>query len=210
MSTLIPIREPGATAAAGPSWRAFLELGFRPLYLAGASWALVSVLIWIFVPHWAGGELAGLPWHAHEMLWGFVATIAIGFLLTAGANWTGITPLAGPPLGALLALWAAARVGYLLPQPSALWAAAAAEFLFFAIAAAATLATSVQATPPSPSAALLQCGGYLDRLPKDPWGNEYQYLQPGTHGAVDIFSLGADGQPGGEDVNADIGNWNLE
>ena len=50
-------------------------------------------------------------------------------------------------------------------------------------------------------------GGYLDRLPKDPWGNEYQYLQPGTHGAVDIFSLGADGQPGGEDVNADIGNW---
>ena len=137
MSTLIPIREPGATAAAGPSWRAFLELGFRPLYLAGASWALVSVLIWIFVPHWAGGELAGLPWHAHEMLWGFVATIAIGFLLTAGANWTGITPLAGPPLGALLALWAAARVGYLLPQPSALWVAAAAEFLFFAVAAAA-------------------------------------------------------------------------
>ena len=70
MSTLIPIREPGATAAAGPSWRAFLELGFRPLYLAGASWALVSVLIWIFAPHWAGGELAGLPWHAHEMLVG--------------------------------------------------------------------------------------------------------------------------------------------
>lgn len=137
MSTLIPIREPGATAAAGPSWRAFLELGFRPLYLAGASWALVSVLIWIFAPHWTGGELAGLPWHAHEMLWGFVATIAIGFLLTAGANWTGITPLAGPPLGGLLALWAVARVGYLLPQPSAMWIAVAAEFMFFAIAAAA-------------------------------------------------------------------------
>lgn len=53
-------------------------------------------------------------------------------------------------------------------------------------------------------------GGYLDRLPKDPWGNEYQYLQPGTRGTVDIYSLGADGQPGGEEVNADIGNWNLE
>lgn len=137
MPTLIPIREPGASAAAGPSWRAFLELGFRPLYLAGTGWAMVSVLIWIFAPHWAGGELAGLAWHAHEMLWGFVATIAIGFLLTAGANWTGITPLAGSSLGALLALWAAARVGYLLPQPAALWAAAAAEFLFFAVAAAA-------------------------------------------------------------------------
>ncbi len=53
-------------------------------------------------------------------------------------------------------------------------------------------------------------GGYLDRLPKDPWGNDYQYLSPGTHGSIDIYSLGADGQPGGEGINADIGNWNLE
>jgi general secretion pathway protein G len=53
-------------------------------------------------------------------------------------------------------------------------------------------------------------GGYVDRLPKDPWGNPYQYLSPGQHGAVDIYSLGADAQNGGEGVNADIGNWNLE
>lgn len=53
-------------------------------------------------------------------------------------------------------------------------------------------------------------GGYIDRLPKDPWGRPYQYLSPGTHGSVDIFSLGADGQPGGEGKNADIGNWMLE
>jgi general secretion pathway protein G len=52
-------------------------------------------------------------------------------------------------------------------------------------------------------------GGYIDRLPKDPWGKEYQYLNPGTHGAIDIFSYGADGQQGGEGENADIGNWNL-
>jgi general secretion pathway protein G len=52
--------------------------------------------------------------------------------------------------------------------------------------------------------------GYLDRLPKDPWKNEYQYLNPGLHGDIDIFSLGADGQPGGEGVNADIGSWNLD
>jgi general secretion pathway protein G len=51
-------------------------------------------------------------------------------------------------------------------------------------------------------------GGYIDRLPKDPWGHDYQYLNPGVHGEIDIFSLGADGQPGGEGVNADIGNWN--
>lgn len=50
-------------------------------------------------------------------------------------------------------------------------------------------------------------GGYLDRLPKDPWGQNYQYLNPGRRGQIDIFSFGADGQPGGEGTNADIGNW---
>ena len=50
-------------------------------------------------------------------------------------------------------------------------------------------------------------GGYLDKLPRDPWGNAYQYLQPGVHGELDIFSLGADGQPGGTGNDADIGSW---
>ncbi|TDR70752.1 type II secretion system major pseudopilin GspG [Paludibacterium purpuratum] len=50
-------------------------------------------------------------------------------------------------------------------------------------------------------------GGYLERLPEDPWGTPYRYANPGTHGEVDLWSLGADGQPGGEGVNADIGNW---
>ncbi len=50
-------------------------------------------------------------------------------------------------------------------------------------------------------------GGYLERLPKDPWGGDYQYLNPGIHGEVDVLSLGADRQPGGEGYNADIGSW---
>ncbi len=50
-------------------------------------------------------------------------------------------------------------------------------------------------------------GGYLDRLPKDPWGRPFIYLRPGRHGEIDVFSYGADGQPGGEDRDADIGNW---
>ncbi len=50
-------------------------------------------------------------------------------------------------------------------------------------------------------------GGYLQQLPNDPWGNPYQYLNPGAHGEIDIYSFGADGQPGGEGVDADIGNW---
>jgi len=53
-------------------------------------------------------------------------------------------------------------------------------------------------------------GGYIDRLPNDPWGNTYQYLSPGQRSAIDIYSLGADGQIGGEGSNADIGNWNLD
>ncbi len=50
-------------------------------------------------------------------------------------------------------------------------------------------------------------GGYLKRLPADPWGKPYQYANPGSHGPIDIFSFGADGVPGGEGENADIGNW---
>ena len=49
--------------------------------------------------------------------------------------------------------------------------------------------------------------GYLDKLPKDPWGRPYLYLHPGIHGDIDVFSYGADGKPGGEGENGDVGNW---
>jgi general secretion pathway protein G len=50
---------------------------------------------------------------------------------------------------------------------------------------------------------------YLERLPADPWGNPYQYLNPGLDGEIDVMSYGADGKPGGEGVDADIGSWSL-
>ncbi len=54
-------------------------------------------------------------------------------------------------------------------------------------------------------------GGYLQHVNKDPWGNDYQYQLPGTHGGeYDLYSLGADGKPGGEGYDADVGNWNLD
>jgi general secretion pathway protein G len=54
-------------------------------------------------------------------------------------------------------------------------------------------------------------GGYLSSgEPRDPWNRPYQYLQPGQHGAFDIYTLGADGKPGGDGENADIGNWNAK
>ncbi|MFZ5935184.1 type II secretion system protein GspG [Pseudomonas putida] len=51
--------------------------------------------------------------------------------------------------------------------------------------------------------------GYVRRLPEDPWGTPYQYRMPGEHGRVDVYSLGADGVPGGEGQDADLGNWAL-
>ena len=50
--------------------------------------------------------------------------------------------------------------------------------------------------------------GYMERLPIDPWGQPYQYLQPGVHGDFDVFSYGADGTAGGTGPDADIGSWN--
>ncbi|RIX46725.1 MAG: type II secretion system protein GspG [Rhodocyclales bacterium GT-UBC] len=52
-------------------------------------------------------------------------------------------------------------------------------------------------------------GGYVERLPLDPWGKPYQYLNPGLRGEIDVFSFGADGMAGGEGNDADIGNWAL-
>jgi general secretion pathway protein G len=51
--------------------------------------------------------------------------------------------------------------------------------------------------------------GYLERLPKDPWSHPYQYLNPGLRGEIDVFSLGADGQPGGTGIDAEVGSWDL-
>lgn len=53
-------------------------------------------------------------------------------------------------------------------------------------------------------------GGYLPKIPKDPWGNTYAYISPGTHGEYDLLSYGADGEPGGDGKDADIESWNLE
>jgi general secretion pathway protein G len=50
-------------------------------------------------------------------------------------------------------------------------------------------------------------GGYLERLPSDPWGHPYQYLNPGVHGEIDVFSYGAEGKPGGQGSESDIGSW---
>jgi general secretion pathway protein G len=61
--------------------------------------------------------------------------------------------------------------------------------------------------PNDPNVRNWKSGGYLERLPRDPWGNPYQYLNPGNNGEIDIYTLGRDGRPDGEGMDADIGNW---
>lgn len=63
--------------------------------------------------------------------------------------------------------------------------------------------------PPAgqPEAPNWRAGGYLDRVPKDPWGRDYQYLYPGIHGEFDVWTFGANGMSGGDGINAEIGNW---
>ena len=65
--------------------------------------------------------------------------------------------------------------------------------------------------PPTvpPLAPNWKTGGYLERMPKDPWGNAYQYLNPSLRGEIDVFSFGADGVAGGERFDADVGSWGL-
>lgn len=60
-----------------------------------------------------------------------------------------------------------------------------------------------------PAADGWKAGGYVEKLPQDPWGHPYLYLNPGLHGEIDVFSYGADGQAGGEGLDADVGNWQL-
>ncbi|MDP5255217.1 MULTISPECIES: type II secretion system major pseudopilin GspG [unclassified Vibrio] len=64
--------------------------------------------------------------------------------------------------------------------------------------------------PSNPAPRNYRDGGYIKRLPNDPWGNAYQYLSPGDNGAFDVFTLGSDNQEGGEGSASDIGNYNIQ
>lgn len=114
-------------------------MAFRPLYLFSAAWALSTIGLWIYAPQLLSGPLTGLAWHAHEMLWGFVATVAVAFLMTAGANWTGINPLKGGALAVVSVLWLIARVGFLAGGQNLFLVAAASELGFFLLPAVAMM-----------------------------------------------------------------------
>ncbi|MEO6984758.1 MAG: NnrS family protein [Paralcaligenes sp.] len=145
-SQILHIEEQAAPAhRPSPQLNAFFGLGFRPLYIAGCGWALISIAIWIFAPSIIGHPLSGLAWHAHEMLWGFIATIAAGFLLTASATWTGFNPLKGRALALVCALWVIARIGYLFGGEIGFRVACVCESAFFLICAVALMRVVLKA-----------------------------------------------------------------
>ena len=106
------IEEPAPRAARG---FALFALGFRPFYLLAATYAALSVPLWAL--QWSGVLPGpGMPWHAHDMLFGYAFAVIAGFLLTAVRAWTGLPTPSGSALAAIAALWLAARVaGYSWP-----------------------------------------------------------------------------------------------
>ncbi|MGY2438131.1 NnrS family protein [Pseudomonas sp. SDO52101_S400] len=100
------------------------SLGFRPLFLAGAGFAALAILIWglWLYGHWFDLQAAGgmLAWHRHEMPFGFAAAIVAGFLLTAVPNWTGIPGVRGGALIALVSVWLLGRLAWWMPLPDGL------------------------------------------------------------------------------------------
>ena len=123
--------------SAAPSGVALLALGFRPFYLLASLFAAASIGLWAL--QFSGllpfAYLQGPLWHAHEMLFGFALAVVVGFLLTAGRNWTNKPTPTGPLLAALALLWLAGRVLVLTPFG---WAAAVANTAF-PLAAAVSL-----------------------------------------------------------------------
>lgn len=92
---------------------AILHYGFRPFFLLGALYAAVAVPVWLGMlvhGHTPAGPFDPLAWHAHEMIFGYIAAIVAGFALTAVPNWTGRLPLSGAPLALLVVLWLAGRI----------------------------------------------------------------------------------------------------
>ncbi|MDD3934699.1 NnrS family protein [Rhodoferax sp.] len=112
-SVPLPIFSEVKAAAQKPRGLPFLRLGFRPFYLGGTLVAALAVPLWVAL--FMGGisnspVVPALLWHAHEMLFGFAVAIIIGFLMTAGKNWTGLSTPRGASLAALALLWLGARI----------------------------------------------------------------------------------------------------
>jgi uncharacterized protein involved in response to NO len=115
---------------------ALFSMGFRPFFLFASAWAALAVPIWLvaYIGILPAAHLSR-EWHVHEMLFGYLGGVVAGFLLTAVPNWTGRLPVAGAPLAALFALWAAGRFAMLFENELGVAAAVIDCAFLFALAA---------------------------------------------------------------------------
>ncbi|RKP46540.1 NnrS family protein [Trinickia fusca] len=137
-----PLQTPSAVGTAP-----VLQLGLRPFYLGGALFGGIAIVAWLAAWHGVpiagrAGAMTGLLWHVHEMIFGFVAAIVVGFLLTAVRAWTSRETLRGAPLAALWLLWAAGR---LLVWSAPELVAAVVDSLFLPVTAVVLLRALISA-----------------------------------------------------------------
>ena len=202
------------SAAQMRAWRgpAILSFGFRPFFLAGAAWAVLSMALWLGMLTGAvtlPTHLDPVSWHAHEFLFGYLGAVAAGFLLTAVPNWTGRLPILGWPLAALATLWLAGRAAMALSGLVPLALAVALD-LAFPLAVTALLLREVAAggnwrnLPVVGILALLLAGNAAFHW--QAWGDGYAAQGPGLRlglaAAVMLLAL-----IGGRIVPSFTRNW---
>jgi len=113
---------------------ALFRLGFRPLFLVAALFAVVSMLVWmaelVFSIKFIPVSISPVYWHSHEMIYGYALAVIAGFLLTAVRNWTNIQTLHGWALFVLVLLWLLARIVILIPSEQALFVSLLLDNMF--------------------------------------------------------------------------------
>jgi uncharacterized protein involved in response to NO len=212
MSRLLQLTEPGQRPLAGPpatpEGLSLLRLAFRPFYLLGTAAAALLPLLWVLSLAGVLGLDSALPpplWHGHEMLFGVVVAVIVGFLFTAGRTWTGLPTPTGPFLATLALLWLAARVAGLW-APVAVFVVLDLAFLPLVAALFADLLVRAGNRRNAPIAAVLLLlatanaafhAGNLSALPVDP----HAALQAAVLLVVAVMSI-----IGGRVIPAFIGN----
>ena len=140
---MLNLNEKLAERAPQSSSFALFALGFRPFYLLASAFAALAIPLWILVLSGVVSlPMPGVQWHAHEMIFGFAVAVIVGFLFTAGRNWTGLPTPTGKALAALAGLWLLGRIGMAL---SGGWLAALVDVAFLPAAAVALALVLIKA-----------------------------------------------------------------
>jgi len=144
---MLSIDEPPQKSQSNPQY-AFLQLAFRPFFVGAASFAVISMVLWMWIYSFNGAlavtAISPFEWHAHEMIFGYTVAVIAGFLLTAIQNWTGVETIKGTALLVLFLVWISARLLAFVSN-IAFEVVAIADILFFLLLFAAAIKPVLQA-----------------------------------------------------------------